>query len=643
MPISLADPDVGVWRTNSQPTASIPLTIGSQWVPGNIRIFWATCPANISFSQFAGWAKIHDQLVSGSGRVGVFTRVLTAGAGNGILLFSTFCPAAYGAITVRGWDSTFTLTGSSSGSSSATNTTVAPSVTTGLGILLTWHVVNAADGGGLSNFTTPAGMTPEDHQFDKFTSANAAGYTAAMFSEPRTSGASGTRTALARYNGADLYAGPWRATSVFVRGLADTTVALGKATTLNTGRAMTVAFGPTTVHMGKAVLPPTVVRGLINPLMAVWQTPPIVLKEGIPVAGSFIEWEADTPGGSSVLVETSTDNGASWQVATDGQPIPRMLVGTTVAKTVMARVTLRRASVGSATPVLRRLELSVSLDGSRDEFIPIGVFTLNDTEISDGMDGVTIELSGTDLSRRVSRNRWETTYVLYAGTNVGEAIRRIVSDRLPGTQFNFASTEDITPTLFFGEDSSNDPWQDALDLALGAGMELYFDPRGICCLRPEPNPDIDSSVWTFEDKVNPTIIDVTRRVTDENTYNRVVVIGEGSALDFPVRGEAQDEDPASPTYILGPYGIVTQVIRSNMVLTGDQAQRAAESLLLRQKGATEEIELQVICNPALEPGDIVNVDRSRSKISGSFVIDSMQIPLGAKDSMRIVSRRQRLG
>jgi len=621
-------------------TPSIPLPIGSQWQPGDKRIIFVTCPTGITFQTFATWTKVHDQLVTGSGRVGMFTKVLTAGAGDGTLAFSTLGGYGFVGFTVRGWDTTQTLAVTTSGSSSSSTTAVAPSVTTGLGQLLTFHVINAADSAPSPYFSTPAGMTLLLSRNGRVVPATAGRWQFALFSEPRTTGASGTRTATQT---GGLYPGPWRASSLFVRGLADTTVALGKATYQETGKAMTAAFGPTTVPMGKAIEPPTVVHGLINPLQAVWQTPPMVLKEGVPVASSIIAWAADTPGGSSVLVETSTDNGATWQVATDGEPVPRLLVGTTVAKTVIARVTLRRASVGSATPVLRRLELRIALDGTNDEYIPIGVFTLNESEIHDGMDGLTIELSGTDLSRRVSRNRWETTYVLYSGTNVGTAIQRIVSDRLPGTQFNFASTEDVTPTLFFGEDSSNDPWQDAQDLALGAGMELYFDPRGICCLRPEPNPDIDSPVWDFEDLVNPTILDITRRVTDENTYNRLVVIGEGSALDAPVRGEAQDDDPASPTYVLGPYGYVTQVVRSNMVLTSDQAQRAAESLLLRQKGATEEIELQVIGNPALEPGDIVNVKRSRSKIYGSFIIDSMQIPLGAQDAMRIVSRRQRLG
>lgn len=643
MATSLFSPFVLVYRTTDFPTASVPLPVGTGWSPGDKRIVFVTCPVNITFSQFAGWTKIHDQLVTGSGRVGVFTKVLAAGDGNGILNFSTFCPSGVAAITVTGWDSSFTLTASTSGSSSASNNTVAPSVTTGLGALLTYHVVNAPDGSGLSDFTTPAGMTKQGHYFDKHTGSAAAGYNTAMFSEPRTSGASGTRTAISQHNGATIYAGPWRATSLFIRGLTDQVITLGKASTVNTARAVTLAFGPTTIALGKVHPNLTTVRALTNPLQGMWTSPPIVFKEDVPIAGSVISWEADTPENSSVLIETSTDNGASWQVATDAEPVPRLIIGTTVAKTLMARATMRRFNLTSAAPVLRRLELSAPQDGSRDELLPLGVFNLNDTEIQDGYDGLSLELSGSDRSRRVSRNRWEKTYVVYAGANVADVIRRIISDRLPGTQFNFASTTEIVGTLFFGEDSNNDPWQNALDLALGAGMELYFDAYGICCLRPEPNPDVDPVVWTFEDQINPTIIDLRRRVTDENTYNRVVVIGEGSSVDAPVRGEAEDLDPASPTYVLGPYGRSTLIVRSDKVITTQQAQRAAEAILLRQKGATEEIELQVVPNPALEGGDIMAVDRSLSQVRGNFIVDSMQIPFGPLDPMRIISRRQRLG
>ena len=626
-------------------TPTLTLWLPGGWLPGDKAIIRVTCPTNITFVNFFGWTKIQDQLVTGARRVGVFTKVLAAGDGNGTLTFSNASNWTMEGVGVRTWDPTQTLAPSTAGSSSASTSIVAPSVATGYGLLLCFHTKNQTDNASSPSnaWTAAAGMT-------QLAQAQASGPTGGstnvgpitmMEWEPRASGTSGTRTAISLNNGIALYPGSWAATSIFVRGLVDQVMALGKVTESNTVRAMTAAFGPTTMKLGK-IFETNFVRSIINPLEGVWTSPPMVLKD-IPVTGSYVVWDADVPVGASLVIKTSTDNGASWQVAEDAEPIPRLVIGSLVAKTVLARAELRRSTLGGATPVLRRLEFAVSLDASQDEYIPLGVFTLNDTEISDSPEGLVLELSGTDLSRKVARNRWEQTYVVYPGSNYGDVIMRIVRNRLPGTQFNFASTDKVTPLLFFGEQSSNDAWQDAQDLALAIGHELYFDPFGVCTLRPEPDPAIDSPVWELEDLINPTILSLTRRVTDENTYNRIVVIGEGSGLEEPVRGVATDEDPASPTYILGPYGTVTQIIRSSMVLTNIQAQDAARAALLRNKGMTEAIEMDIIPMAALEPGDILVVNRTRSKVEGQFIIDSMQIPLGAEGSMHIVSRRQRLG
>jgi hypothetical protein len=337
------------------------------------------------------------------------------------------------------------------------------------------------------------------------------------------------------------------------------------------------------------------------------------------------------------------DGGVSWQTATNGAAVPRLVQGDDRStRTVLTRVTLTRATPLDASPRLFRMELEVDVDSSVEEVVPIGVFTLNDVEIVDGPNGLAIELSGADLSRRVSRNRWDDTYVIDAGGNYGTAIQDLIRNRMPDAAFNFASTPRATPRLFFGEQSSNDPWEDAQKMAESIGYEVFFDARGICTLRPEPDPDVDDSVWEFNDTTHPTILEVRRRVTDENTYNKVIVTGESSQNAVPVRGVAIDDDPASPTYYLGPYGTVTYRLTSPLVTVTPQADEAAQALLLRVKGATEAVEMDVVPMPALEPGDVVTVDRSKSKIEGRFLIDQLSIPLGADESMRCVGRRQRL-
>jgi hypothetical protein len=624
--------------------ATAPLFLPPGWQPGDKAIIRVTVPTNITFVNFFGWSKIHDQVVTGARRVGVFQKVLVAGDGDGTMTFSNVCAFTMEAVGVRSWDSTYTLVPSTAGSSTAASNIVAPSVATGYGVLLCYHTKQQSNdaGSGLNTWTPAAGMTIL--QIHSASSASGGSITAGpvtMFEwEPRVSGASGTRSATSLNSGTALYPGAWTATSIFVRGLADTVIPLGLIHETNTVKAATLAYGPTTIRLG-LIHETNTPKPVKNPLLSVWTTSPQVLKE-VPVTGSVVVWDATVPTGSSLVVETSVDNGASFQPATQAKPVPGLVNGLAVAKTVLARITMRKELLSSPTPVFRRLEFRVDLDASRDEVLPLGVFTLNDTEIIDTFDGVALELSGSDRSRSVSRNSWEKTYPIWTGTNVGTAIMQIIRDRRPGTPFNFVSTDKVLPGVFLGQDSSIDPMQDAQKFARDAGMEVYFDPYGTCVMRPEPDPDVQASVWTFEDVYNPTIISLSRRVTDEDTYNRVVVIGEGSGLDAPVRGIWENLDPADPTYILGNYREVTQVVRSSNILNSLQAYEAARAMGLRLKGATEILEADVIPNYALEQGDIVTVQRGKSGVEGLWILDAIKYPLGPEDLMHISARRQRL-
>lgn len=406
----------------------------------------------------------------------------------------------------------------------------------------------------------------------------------------------------------------------------------------------------------------------LGPVIGHWNAPAKGIPAG-PIGGSLVFWRVTLPGKSTILVETSVDNGASWQVATNGAPVPRLPNNSSVAKAVLTRVTMTRSYGADPTPRLHQLEIRLGIDDTRDELCPLGVFTLNDTVISDGgggfdqsgggtstttaitnnssnqiggQGGLEIEISGSDLSRKISRNLWDKTYVINAGTNYGDAIKAVITDRLPGTVFNFVSTDKLTPRLFFGEQSSNDPWQDAMDMAESIGCWLFFDARGICVMREEPDPDIDPAVWTFRDTANPVITQLSRKITDQDTYNYVIVTGESSANDVPARGTAIDDDPSSPTYYLGPYGTVTYRVTTPLVSDDNQAFTMAQALLRRKKGATETVEMDVVPNSALEPGDVVGVERTLSKITGRFSLDGYSIPLAAEQTMHLVTRRQRI-
>lgn len=369
-------------------------------------------------------------------------------------------------------------------------------------------------------------------------------------------------------------------------------------------------------------------------------SPPMALPD-LPVSGSLISWDATVPDGAGLLVETSVDNGATWQPATNNQPIPRLTPGLVLATTVLSRVTLTRQTGFDPSPRLHRLEVRVSCDGSRTELVQLGRFLINEVTIQDSPEGCTVEIAGADLSRKIDRNRWDRTVIVSEGTLVTNAIKQLARNRFPSVVLNFVTSNQVTPRLFYGEQAQNSPWQDMLDLARDIGCELFFDAFGVLTLRKVPDPAVDVSVFEADDRSHPTITDLTRRVTDDNTFNYVIVTGESSFNKRPVRGYAIDRDPASPTYALGPYGIVTLRVVSPSVVTASQAFEAAEALLRRYRGATESVDLSMIPMPALEPSDVITVTRDRSKVDGRFVLEAVRVPLSASEPMRALCRRQR--
>lgn len=376
------------------------------------------------------------------------------------------------------------------------------------------------------------------------------------------------------------------------------------------------------------------------PASGTWVSAPIPLPSS-PLAGSLVVWTATVPASTTLTVETSVDNGATWQIIGNQQPIPHLTIGTTVMGSVMVRVSMTRTNYTIPTPSMTALNVRLSSDAGVSEYCPLGVFLIDDVAVTDSAAGAYVEISGSDMSRRIARNAWDTTYTVQPGTGYDEAIAAMVIDRMPDAELNFASTEQVTPQLQFGQSSSNDPWQDVQQMAQSIGYEVFFDARGVCTLRAVPDPDVAESQWEFEDIANPTITNLVRRVSDSNTFNKVIATGEGTGNDVPVQAIAIDDDPASPTYYLGAYGTVTYRFTSPLILTPDQAQAAADAMLRAVKGATEAVEIDVVPMPAIEPGDVVTVTRSRSKVEGRFLVDQLTTPLDPAETMHFTARRQR--
>ncbi|MEU3052284.1 DUF5047 domain-containing protein [Streptomyces griseus] len=292
---------------------------------------------------------------------------------------------------------------------------------------------------------------------------------------------------------------------------------------------------------------------------------------------------------------------------------------------------------------LRAYRGVVYSDG-REEICSLGVFRLSKSEVSDiSTGGGTIKLEAFDRSRVIAREKFQTPYVVAAGTNLLTAIKHIVQRTFPDAQYD-AITTTLTTTAPMLFDAGDSPWDAVTQLATAMGCEIYFDVEGWVVIAPPddinalPAPD-----FSYIEGQGCTMTDLTRVYSDEPGYNGVIVVGESPGDELPpVRGEAWDMEPTSPTYRFGRYGEVPFFHTDTLVKTTEQAGAVARAMLAARVGSASQLSITATVNPSYEAGDVVEVVRQKSGVAGLYALDTFNVPLAHGGTQGLGVRERRI-
>lgn len=291
---------------------------------------------------------------------------------------------------------------------------------------------------------------------------------------------------------------------------------------------------------------------------------------------------------------------------------------------------------GAEVTLERGFELA---DGTRIG-AALGRFIVDEVTYKRTPAGETLSATLSDLSKRVSRARWADPYQIEAGTPVAIALNAILMDRAPtiASDISTGNTDGIlgAGVIFEGGESS-DPWASAGQVAASFGYVLTIDAAGHAVTRPEPALDPKRAVFTFARGATAIRTDESRTSPLERTYNGVIVTGESPDLEEPVRGEAWDENPASPTYCLGPFGRVPTFYSSPLIATTEQAEAAAGTLLAGVLGRVEQLSWNQLVHPGLRPLDVVLVEDA-SGVEVPYILDAITFPLSVDGAAGAVAR-----
>lgn len=280
---------------------------------------------------------------------------------------------------------------------------------------------------------------------------------------------------------------------------------------------------------------------------------------------------------------------------------------------------------------------------------PYGAYDIASTTAVEADTGIKLTLEIYDNARRVERAKFYRPRVINRGYPYDDVWISLLRSILPFSRIDIVPTGETVVLLSWDVEDSR--LRAVNDLALMVGYRIEWNHNGIGDVLVGPNtPPNAEPAWTFVDGGNAKITTANRTLSDEAAFNGVIISGEAAGSDKPpVRAEAWDLDPTSPTYFdpakpeESSYGANPYFHTSPFAHTPKQAKAIAMSLLPGKMGVVERLQIDCVMNPGVQVADPIRVERPKLGVSGTYIVESTSIPLLASGGrMTIVCRERRL-
>ena len=279
-------------------------------------------------------------------------------------------------------------------------------------------------------------------------------------------------------------------------------------------------------------------------------------------------------------------------------------------------------------------------DGDTVHWEPLGRYMVETTDRNVQAGNNKFSVNVVDLSEKVRDAKWKSPFSTGGGT-YNDAIEAIFADRVPLlTPFRvYLSTyAGTTPAVTYTE--GEDPWAAIVNLAKSSASEVYFNKRGqmVVSAVPDPatmEPSIILGGSDFRVEIGRRRISVSRR----DVFNGVICTGEAPWLLFPIRGEYWDDNPASATYRLGPFGETPYKMGSTVATTDAQCDDIAEAEFRLRAGVSEDVTFTILKDPTLDVGSMVSVV-DPGVATKFYTLDTLSYPMGSGPMTGTVRRKR---
>lgn len=231
-------------------------------------------------------------------------------------------------------------------------------------------------------------------------------------------------------------------------------------------------------------------------------------------------------------------------------------------------------------------------------------------------------------------------------------VETLVGEALPGVPISWragVNPDTLIPQLL-AEDSrwavlssGTDSAGTATGIVESLAAEIFADARGVITVAPVPTL-ADAVVWRIGRGAGGVLIEPQSESTSEGLANVWSVTGDAGGGETVIGpAYAWDDDPGSLTYAgpdpvgdplapqrLGLWHVRLRVQRhtSAVVTSLTQAYDLAHAKLADSLGVQYALSLTAVCNPALEPGDVIEAEAATG-VWEKHLVDTLSYTLGA--------------
>jgi hypothetical protein len=247
-----------------------------------------------------------------------------------------------------------------------------------------------------------------------------------------------------------------------------------------------------------------------------------------------------------------------------------------------------------------------------------------------------VTVTAVDRAGDVADSYFGRPYKSQTGTVVTAQFKTLVSDAIPDATFGtFDPIYYLTPNLVWQNDRAS-----ACDDLSAAGHAWWYPlANGDFVMRFVPWTVEQTPLLTFTDGDGGTMAAWTVAYSRQNVYNQVTVVGELADGSTPVFATASDNDPASPTYINGKFGLKGQLQQVQTAVSQGQALSLAEQYLRQVTGITDTWTVTIMADPSIELGDAFNFATTAPVRNSSVQVTAgFQMPLDGGSLMSMTMR-----